>query len=340
MSIARLMQMGAAFPKGPILPPGAPTSGTQVFGPVIYSGNNAASRSISGAGFAPDFGLFMCRTATTFGIAQGFYDRPRGQPIIVTDSTETEAYWGGTAVNMGSFTSGGVVLPSNSSLWNVSGRNYVIEFFKEAPAFFDIVLYSGNGVTNRKISHNLQYIPEMIIVKGRNVVSNWAVYHKDFASSNSAMYLNLSNAESTSSGSVFGGDPTDVDFTVSGSGADVTTNDASKAYVAYLFATVPGVSFVGSYTGNGSSKSIDCGFSSSARFILIKRTNSTGDWYVWDSARGIVASNDPYSVLNNNSVEVTTNDSVDAISNGFTVNQNATTNLNLSGSSYICYAVA
>jgi hypothetical protein len=59
-----------------------------------------------------------------------------------------------------------------------------------------------------------------------------------------------------------------------------------------------GVSKVGSYTGTGTTLSIDCGFTAGARFILIKRTDSTGDWYVWDTARGIIAGNDPYLLLN------------------------------------------
>jgi cytochrome c peroxidase len=73
-----------------------------------------------------------------------------------------------------------------------------------------------------------------------------------------------------------------------------STNESGKNYIAYLFATLPGVSKVGSYTGNGSSQTIDCGFTSGARFVLIKRTdNSNWSWYVYDTARGIVAGNDP-----------------------------------------------
>jgi hypothetical protein len=100
------------------------------------------------------------------------------------------------------------------------------------------------------------------------------------------------------------------------------------------------VSKVGSYTGNGTSQTIDCGFTSGARFILIKRTDSTGDWYVWDSARGIVAGNDPHLSLNTTAAEVTTDDSVDAESSGFIVNQDAGTNVNVDTASYIFLAIA
>jgi hypothetical protein len=111
-------------------------------------------------------------------------------------------------------------------------------------------------------------------------------------------------------------------------------------YIAYLFATLAGVSKVGSYTGTGADLNVDCGFSAGARFILIKRTDSTGDWYVWDSARGIVAGNDPYLLLNSLAAEVTSTDYIDPLSSGFTVTSSAPAALNASGGTYIFLAIA
>ena len=107
----------------------------------------------------------------------------------------------------------------------------------------------------------------------------------------------------------------------------------------YLFATLAGISKVGSYTGNGTSQTINCGFSTGARFILIKRTDATGDWYVWDSVRGIVAANDPHLSLNTAAAEVTTDDSVDPDASGFIVNQNTATNINVNSGQYIFLAI-
>jgi hypothetical protein len=74
--------------------------------------------------------------------------------------------------------------------------------------------------------------------------------------------------------------------------------------------------------------------------VLIKRTDSTGDWYVWDSARGIVAGNDPYLELNTADAEVTNTDWVDTAATGFELS-NAGGNLaNSSGVSYIFLAVS
>jgi hypothetical protein len=73
---------------------------------------------------------------------------------------------------------------------------------------------------------------------------------------------------------------------------------------------------------------------------MIKRTDSTGDWYVWDSARGIVAGNDPHLSLNTTAAEVTTDDSVDTDNSGFIVNQLAATNVNVTSATYIFLAIA
>jgi hypothetical protein len=100
------------------------------------------------------------------------------------------------------------------------------------------------------------------------------------------------------------------------------------------------VSKVGSYTGTGALQTVNCAFTTGARFVLIKRTDSTGDWYVWDSARGIVAGNDPYLALNSIAAEVTTNDSVDTDNTGFIVNQVAASNINVNGGTYIFAAFA
>lgn len=166
-------------------------------------------------------------------------------------------------------------------------------------------------------------------MRSRTTVTNWYVN----APSNTGLLLDTTQASniayqgaSAVSGTTF---------------TPITDNNVSgRNYVAYLFATCPGVSKVGSYTGNGTNQTIDCGFTGGARFVLIKRTDSTGDWYVFDSARGIVAAADPYLKLNTTAAEVTTIDVVDTASSGFIVNQEANTNLNVNAATYIFLAVS
>jgi hypothetical protein len=64
---------------------------------------------------------------------------------------------------------------------------------------------------------------------------------------------------------------------------------------------------------------------------MIKRTDTTGDWYVWDSARGIIAGNDPYLLLNSTAAEVTNTDYIDPLASGFEISSTAPAAINASG---------
>ena len=202
--------------------------------------------------------------------------------------------------------------------------------WKRAPGYFDVVAYSGVGTAGRTVSHNLGVAPEMMWVKGRNYVENWGVYHKDVGATKYLM-LNQTSAESTYTGAWNDTAPTSSVFTLGGWNA---VNESGYNYIAYLFASLPGISKVGSFTATGSVLDIDCGFTSGARFVLIKRTDSTGDWFVFDSVRGITASTSPYLYLNSTSSESVAN-YIDPLSSGFRV----TTNFYGSGD-FIFYAIA
>jgi hypothetical protein len=73
---------------------------------------------------------------------------------------------------------------------------------------------------------------------------------------------------------------------------------------------------------------------------MIKRTDLAGDWYVWDSARGIVAGNDPYLLMNSSGAEVTNTDYVDTANSGFEISSTAPAAINANGGSFIFFAVA
>jgi hypothetical protein len=78
------------------------------------------------------------------------------------------------------------------------------------------------------------------------------------------------------------------------------------------------VSKVGSFTKSSSADiNVDCGFTSGARFLLLKQTDSAENWYVYDTARGITTGNDPYLMLNSTAAESTTNNGIDPLSSGF-----------------------
>ena len=217
-----------------------------------------------------------------------------------------------------------------------ANSNVLSWMFRRAPGFFDVVAYTGDGTTPRTINHNLGVPPELIITKQRDGIRSWPARITALGDSAFA-YLNLTNASSTTTASFPVATYTGSTYVI---GSNFLVNGSGGTYVAYLFATLDGVSKVGSYTGTAADLNVDCGFSAGARFILIKRTDSSGDWYVWDSERGIVAGNDPYLLINSTAAEVTSTDYIDPLSSGFTVTSSAPAALNASGGTYLFLAIA
>ena len=117
-------------------------------------------------------------------------------------------------------------------------------------------------------------------------------------------------------------------------------NGSGGTYVNYLFATCAGVSKVGSYTGNGTTQTINCGFTGGARFVLIKRTDATGNWYAYDTARGMTTLTDPYLTLDSSATGAATLGSVTTVSTGFALNSAILAAINVNAGTYIFLAIA
>lgn len=254
-------------------------------------------------------------------------DRMRGNKYLLTNSTSAES----TSIWM---------FDSNEGVYFNQSRSIANDqcgfLFRRAPGFFDIVAYEGTSVA-RTINHNLTVAPELIIGKCRNTsATTWLTYASSLGATK-YLELNDDGAEATSSTVWNDTDPTSSVFTV---GTSSGINASGRTYVAYLFASLPGISKVGTYTGTGSDINVDCGFTAGARFVLIKRTDSSGNWYVYDTARGIVAGNDPYLFLDTTDAEVSNTDYIDPLNAGFTVTSTAPAGLNASGGTYLFLAIA
>jgi hypothetical protein len=302
-----------------------PESGTSVFTPDLA---NAAVAPLWEAPFPVDLGMYAKRDSSTATFYAG--TRLTGTGRLSTWDTAAE-------------------VTDNSFKWDYmngwfnnafTDSQYLGYSFRRAPGFFDVVGYTGTGGATT-FAHNLAAVPELMISKNRSQISNWAVYHKDLPLVVSAgPALNLDRAGNLNPydfGLGSGGyeSPTSSVFTVG-----PNSNSGTDNFVAYLFASCPGVSKVGSYTGTGADLNVDCGFSAGARFVLIKRTDSSGDWYVWDSARGIVSGNDPYLLLNSTAAEEPNTDYIDPLASGFTVTSNASSTVNVDTGTYIFLAIA
>ena len=316
-----------AIRRGPMR---TPTTGTSVFGLNARTGTGA-NATVTG-GQTDDAVLIKNRG----DVASLFSSRLTGTGYLVTSSTAAEVAAGTTILQANPWdVMDGVKVGTTSTITNASANTYINYLFRRAPGFFDVVCYTGTGVA-RTLNHNLGVAPEFVIVKCRSEPFQWPVYSSALGATN-FVSLDLTNATAANSQIWNNTPPTATVFTV---GTSASINAIDRTYIAYLFATVAGVSKVGSYTGTGTTLQIDCGFTSGARFVLIKRTDSTGGWHVWDSARGIVAGNDPYWLLNSIAAEVTGTDYVDTYSLGFEISSTAPAAINANGGTFIFLAIA
>jgi hypothetical protein len=316
-----------AIRRGPMR---TPTLGTSVFMPWTRTGTGTTT-IVSSTTFPPDLLIAQQRSAEQ----AGWFDRLRGRALSLTSAgTGAEATTTTTTNDLISFNMNGITVGANQQQSvNTNGAAFIDWNFRRAPGFMDEVCYTGTSVAGTQ-AHNLGVVPEMIIIKDRIGITNWTVYTAT-TGTGKGLYLNSTSAEVTFSQWV-----TSTSSTTFGLGTGLNVNGSGDTYVAYLFASCPGVSKVGSYTGTGALQTINCAFTTGARFVLIKRTDSTGDWFVWDSARGIVAGNDPYLLWNSTAAEVTGTNYVDTDPTGFKVTAAAPAGINASGGTYIFLAIA
>lgn len=311
-----------AIRRGPMK---TPTTGTSVFNPSTWVGGSGKT-----TGFPLD-SLWVNYLPGYSGNTE-VYAR-----LIKASSTTTQSNGGFLSTSSTAAedtTNSGTLNWSNTGYGQPQGLSNIYYAFRRAPGFFDVVCYTGTGA-NASISHNLGVAPELIIVKRRNAIDIWPVYSQAVGNT---QYLRLQGDNPAGTFNVWQNtNPTASVFYISN---DTTVNTSGGTYVAYLFASCPGVSKVGSYTGTGALQTINCGFTGGARFVLIKRTDSTGDWFVYDSANGISSGNDPYILFNSAGAQVTGTNYVDTTSVGFQVTAAAPAGLNASGGSYIFLAIA
>ena len=313
-----------------------PTAGTQVYETLSYTGNGSG------------------RTLTTVLDRVDMFFTQRmagGNPYALDRLRRLHAYVGtDTSSNEGVQTNAVTNAPNkalvvnDAPLTNTNGDVYALTLFKRAPGFMDVVCFTGNGTAGRQITHGLGATPEMILVKtraGSGNPDNWQVYHSALGATK---FLQFNRTSAVSTGSSRWNDtaPTSTVFTV---GNDSGVNSSSSTYFAYLFASLDGISKVGSYTGNaGYDVNVDCGFTNGARYILIKNSDKSADpadgWYVFNTARGITSGNDPYTWINKTQAETTSNDWIDPLNAGFTVTSTAGSDINVSGDTYVFLAVA
>jgi hypothetical protein len=321
------------------------------FNILLYEGNSTNDRDITGVGFDPDLGIFKNRDEAYGWI---IVDRNRGDGWSLGFDTGVQE--SGTG-KFDSFITDGYRIDSHPGLnrssivnysWKAGGTassntdgNITSNVSANTDAGISIVTYTGSS-SGISVGHGLSSAPEMIIWKAQGTPNgfgrHWIVWTKDLTSTNYILYLSLSNAETNvTAGSVLSSSPTATTFSL---GTEPSVNWNAENYVSYCFHSVEGFSSIGSYTGNGSDDGsfIYTGFRPA--FFLIKATNTTGNWQLWDASR------DSYNVMDTklfpdltNAEQTNSTYYIDFVSNGIKLRSNASMS-NQSGINFIYMAFA
>lgn len=329
---------------------------------ISYSGNGS-TQSITGLGFLPDWVWIKERTTTS---SHALYDSSRGVlKQIEANNPDAET----TASSMlTSFDADGFSVGSSGAI-NQSSQTYVAWCWKMAggttTAFTEsgnnpggthqanttsgtsIVTYTGTGSAGT-VSHGLGKIPRLILIKNRDEADNWAVYYRSngctarnssSSSDTETDYLILNTTAATADSANWWNDTaaTDSVFTVA---TDHSVNADGEKYVAYCFADVQDYQKVGIYLGNNSTTGATVWTGFKPAYVLTKKLDGTGNWYINDIARspGNPTSSfgdNLYADLNN----AESGNGMDLISTGFKI-RNADSSQNSNDGDFLYLAIA
>jgi hypothetical protein len=316
-----------AIRRGPMK---VPTSGTSVLGLNARTGTGA-NETVTGSAGVTDLAIIKNRGSTTNWL---WASRLMGPRYVSSNATTAETAAGTAILQANPWdVMDGVNVGTTSNITNASGNTFINYLFERAPSVLDVCCYTGTG-SNTTQAHNLGVVPELIIVKRKDSTGAWDSYSSALANTE-YIVLNTTAAKATGATRWNSTSPTSSVFSL---GTSTTVNANNGTYVAYLFATCAGVSKVGGYTGTGATLQINCGFTGGARFVLIKRTDATANWHVWDTARGMVSGTD-LKISPNLTTAESNSDWVFTDTTGFQI-VTSDAAVNASGGTYIFLAIA
>lgn len=324
-------------------------NGAAQFAATTYTGTGS-SLSISGAAFQPDLVWIKSRSAAT---DNKLTDVIRGTTnALISNSTvaATTDAGGVTAFNSNGFTVGTTAAYNTNAAtyiawqWKANGTavsntagSITSQVSANTTAGFSVVTYTGNGTSGATIGHGLGVAPAFMIVKSRSSVTNWYVYSASLPGPTYYLALNATDAQSNTNGSTLWNStaPTSSLITL---GNSISTNASATNYLIYAFTAISGYSAFGSYTGNGSADGpfVYCGFR--PKLVMVKRTDTTGSWYIYDTTRDTYNVEQLYLLPDSSGAEGSAS-FADGLSNGFKLRQTSA-GFNASGGTYIYAAFA
>ena len=306
---------------------------TDYFNTLIWTGNGNATRSYTGVGFQPDLIWSKNRSAAD---NHGWTDVIRGTNKRLQSSTNGAEITDPSSGYLSSFDSDGFSVQAGTSStanFNTNSQNYVAWNWKaggagstntdgsitstvsaNTTAGFSIVSYTGTG-SQATVGHGLGATPKWIIVKRLQNAEDWAVYH---ASNGAGTYQSLNTTEAkNTNANRFNVAPTSSVFTVN---THESVNYAEN-YIAYCFAEKIGYSKFGKYTGNGNADGTFVYTGFKPAFVIVKRTDATGDWVLFDNKRPGENPTDLNIAPNTNGAEIDEGQGFDFLSNGFKIRE-------------------
>jgi hypothetical protein len=270
------------------------TKPSDYFNTKLYTGTGA-TRSITGIGFQPDWIWTKGRSGTYDTESHKLYDAVRGTTKeLRSDVTNAESTNSGGVTSFdsdgyGLGAGGGVNGASTEYVswnWLAGGTpssntdgSITSSVSANTTAGFSIVSYTGNGTSGATVGHGLGSTPKMIIARKRNGAENWLVYHEEIGNSD-RLLLNTTAAATTDN--IWTSSPTSSVFSIHSVDG---INGSGNTYIAYCFAEKKGYSNFGFYKGNGNANGpfVYTGFKPA--FVMIKQTNTTGNWAISDNQR-------------------------------------------------------
>ena len=342
----------------------------QYFNTLLYTGNGATSsagttaRTLTGVGFQPDWVWVKERSNTEGHFLQ---DSVRGASKVLFSNlrnAEVDSLTDYSDGGLNGFTSDGFTIGSghagNSNNINTNSETYVAWNWKAGTAFtndasstgigsldsagsvnetagFSIVTYSAVGA-NHTVKHGLSTTPHLIIFKSRNSSSQgWVVFHQSIANTK-FVRLNETDGANTSTDGTGNFNSTSPTSSVFSIGTALATGENGKNIVCYCFSERKGYSKFGSYTGNGNADGTFVYTGFKPAWVMVKRTDSTGQWGIADNKRGVAPSGEFLFAEDNGSTNSASNN-FDFLSNGFKSRADYAAN-NTSSATYIYLAFA
>lgn len=243
----------------------------------------------------------------------------------------------------------------SSTRTNVNGVTYVAEIYQTThrisgttnhnkpytchfnPAMgFSIDKMEGSGIAGHEIPHHLGRKLGLSHIKNLTAIS-------DFISNGLENGLNLNNTGASSSGTLSGTSNNDT-YTITLTVTSVNTS--SNQYIMYGWAnsyfdeanTLIGNYEIGVYQGTGAAGN-KVTTKGKPAWIIIKRLDGIGDWYVFDNQRDTTNPNNAYLLPSGaNAEQIGTTFGINILSDGFTCNDNNAV-INASGGQYLYFGV-